>query len=291
MDVHLVQTGPPRFWEQERLPTVATKAAVNAATERPIQTHSACGGRLVGEDYYGTASNARSGTYVGATQATRDRNDNNPHVHETNLTAAAHGLGAYVASAHDNTRFDAQQREQAQQYDGMLTGHRAPTSGQAYLLPQTNRSLHTSDVSGNPASAISGGRVRPGDAMGRTLREQVHGSSQPGVAAPYIKGHSVQTTDKWLDRESKRYGQHVVGWTPPPHMATDVRLPGLVQIKPRVEIPEAPSLPTIPTPLAMAPPGQSTTTYNKLPPANTRLELSIAKNQLEANPWHVKVAG
>lgn len=287
MTAQLAQFGPPRYWTQERRPTAATKAAVHAATERPEQLLAPCGGRMTGEDYYGTAG--RVGSYVGVTQATRDRNDNNPHMHETNVTGAAHGIGAFAKAVHDPTRMEAQQREQLQQYDGVLTGGRAPTSTELYLLPQTNRSLHTTDVMGNPASAVEGGKARPMDAWDRTLREQLHPQSQPGIAAPYLKGHSVQATDKWLDRESKRYGQHLVGWVPPPHMATDVRVPGLVQIKPRLELQEAPTLPTTATPAAMAPLGQTTTTYNKLPSTNMRLDLNIAKNQLASNPLHTGI--
>lgn len=285
MGVTLAQQGPPRFWEQERRPTAATKAAVNAASERPAQLLAPCGGRMAGEDYFGTGG--RVGSYVGAAGATRDRDDNNLAVHETNVTGARHGVGAFAKATHDTARIDSQRREQAQQYEGMLTGHAGPTANQLYVLPQTNRSLLTTDVAGNPASRVEGGRARPGDAAGRTLREMTHPQTQPGVAAPYIKGHSVQATDKWLDRESKRYGQHMVGWVPPPLMATDVRLPGLVQLKPRLQLPEAPPLPTVPTPAGMAPTGQSTTTYNKLPVTNNRLDLTIAKNQLTSNPLHV----
>ena len=288
-DVALAQFGPPRFWEQERRPTAPTKASVNAPSERSHQPMGACGGRLVGEDYYGAA--ARTGTYAAHTQPSRDRSDNNPATHETNVTAATHGIGAFAKATLDPARFDAQQREQTQQYDGMLTGAAAPAANQLYLLPQTNRSLHVTDVAGNPASAVEGGRARPQDAVGRTLREQLHPQSQPGVAAPYLRGHSVQATHKWLDRESKRYGQHVTGWMPPPHMATDVRVPGLVQVKPRLQLEERPSLPTTFTPQGMAPVGQSTGTYNKLPPTNTRLDLSIAQSQLAGNPLHISVNG
>lgn len=283
-----VQSGPPRFWEQERRPTAATKAAVNAASERPAQLLAPCGGRLAGEDYFGAAG--RGGTYVGATQATRDRDDNNACGHETNVTQAIHGVGAFAKAQHDMTRYNAQSREQAQQYEGVLTGEKGPKANELYLLPQTNRSLHTTDVVGNPGSAVEGGRARPQDAMGRTLREHLHPQSQPGVAAPYIKGHSVQATDKWLDRESKRYEQHMVDWLPPPHMASDVRVPGLVQVKPRLDMPQIPTLPTTSTPIGIAPLGQSTNPHNKLPSLNMRLDLSVAQEQLANNPLTVSRA-
>lgn len=279
------QAGPPRYWDQERYPTAPTKASVNAASERPQQLLEPCGGRMEGEDYFGTAG--RTGPYQGATQATRDRDDNNRSVHETNVTQAVHGVGAFAKARHDMTRFDAQGREQEQRYEGMLTGNKGPAANELYLLPQTNRSLHTSDVVGNPASAVEGGHARPLDAMGRTLREHMHPQSQPGVAAPYIKGHSVQATDKWLDRESKRYEHHMVGWMPPPHMSTDVRVPGLVQVKPRLDLPSVAALPTTTTPVAMAPLGESANPHNKLPSLNMRLDLSVAQDQLANNPLHV----
>jgi hypothetical protein len=278
----LDQQGPPRYWDQSRRPTAATKATVNAASERPHQTMGACGGRLIGEDYFGTAG--QDGTYSASARPTRDRNDNNPRVHETNVTGARHGIGAFAKAEHDPTRFEAQRREQLQQYEGMVTGPAAPLSNKLFVLPQTNRSLHTTDISGNPASAVEGGRARPQDAVGRTLREQAHPPSQPGIAAPYLKGHSVQATHKWIDRDPKRYGLHLKDWLPPAHMPTDVRVPGIVQVKPRLGVLDAVPMPTNPTPSSMAPLGQTTTPQNKLPPTNTRLDLSLAATQLADNP-------
>lgn len=288
-EMQLLQYGPPRFWTQERRPTAATKASVNARTHRPTVLLGACGGRPVHGDHFGGVG-GQVGTYVQHTQATRDRYDNNVNMHETNVTAAQHGIGAYTKASHDTSRIDNQQREQAQTYDGVLTGHRAARSSEAYLLPQTNRNLHSAELSGNPASSIEGGRARPQDRLDRTLREHVHVPSQLGVATPYLKGHSVQATDKWLDRESKRYGQHLVGWMSPAHKPTDVRMPGLVQVTPRVQLAEAPSLPTMLNPPRMAPMGQSTTTYNKLPTENLRLDLDLAKRQLGNNPLTVSIS-
>lgn len=285
-DMPLEQFGPPRYWEQQRRPTLATKASVNAASERPNEMLAPCGGRLIGEDYYGTGG--REGSYTAATQATRDRYDNNLATHETNVTGAIHGIGAFAKATFDPTRLDAQQREQFQAYDGMLTGDRAPKAQETYLLPETNRSIHTTDVVGNPASAVEVGSTRPQDLMDRTLREHMHPQSQPGIAAPYIKGHSVTATDKWLDREAKRYTTHLVDWMPPAHMPTDVRVPGLVQVKPRLELQDVPSLPTTATPLNMAAPGHVTRQI-KLPSENARLDLGIASAQLASNPLHLKV--
>ncbi len=282
-----VQAGPPRFWEQRRLPTAPTKAAVNGATERPTQTIGACGGRMTGEEYYGGAG--RSSAYVGAFQPTRDRFDNHTAENETNVTAARHGTGAFAKASHDRTRIASQHREQEQQYDGMVTGARTHTAEQMYLLPQTNRSIHVTDVAGNPASAVDTGEVRPQDRVDRTLREHLHPDSQPGVATPYIRGHSVTATQKWLDRDAKRYQHHLVGWMPPAHLPTDVRVPGMVQVTPRLEMPDMPSLPTTATPLAIAPLGKSAGNLVKLPTENRRLDLSLASDQLKDNPLHLKV--
>lgn len=287
-DVQLAQFGPPRYWAQERRPTAATKAAVDAASERPAQLLQPCGGRIVGDDYWGHAGH--TGSYLGGgTRPTRDRDDNNLSVHETNVTGARHGVGAFAKATHDRTRFDAQGREQTQTYEGMLTGSTGPKANELYLLPQTNRSIHTTDVAGNPGSTVEGGKARPQDAMDRTLRELTHPQSQPGIASPYIKGHSVQATGKYLDRESKRYGQHMVGYMPSPHMAVDVRVPGIVQLRPRLQPPVVTALPTTTTPAAMAPLGQSTSTYNKLPSANMHVDLNVAKTQLANNPLHTSL--
>lgn len=281
----LVTEHPPRYWEQRRRPTQATKAAVLAASERAAQLLEPCGGRMTGEDYYGTAG--RVGSYTAGTVPTRDRFDNNVVEHQTNVTGAAHGVGAYAKATHDPSRLQSQHREQQQEYEGVVTGAKGPRADELHLLPQTNRSIHVTDVQGNPASHVDVGRTRPLDKWDRTLREQLHPQSQPGVAAPYIKGHSVTATHKWLDRESKRYAQHVLNWMPPAHMATDVRMPGIVQIKPRVELLQAQALPTTATPIAMAPIGYTGGNSLKLPSDNPRLDLGIAQRQLAENPLHV----
>lgn len=281
------QMKPPTFWDMERYPLAPGKAAVNAASERPFQDIR-CGGRLVGDDYFG--GGAQRGTYTAATQPSRDRDDNNVATHETNLTGASRGIGAFVNTAYEGTRFDKQQREQVDTYDGVLTGNRAPLAQQGFLVPKTNRDLHGTDIMGNPASIVEGGASRPQDRTDRTLREQLHNQYQPGVAAPYLKGHSVQGTARWLTRDAKRYGNHIVDWMPAPHQATDVRVPGLLQIKPRIELDRTPALPTNPTPSARPQVGLSTTTYNKLPSTNPRLDLSIAKAQLANNSLHISIS-
>lgn len=294
MDVDLPQFKPPTFWDMHRYPLAPGKAAVNAASERPAIPQIGCGGRIVGDDYFGGAGGGqvRSGTYSGhaLTHATRDRDDNNQVTHETNVTGAQHGVGGFVNATHDTSRIAAQQREQVGSYDGVLTGSKGPSASEMYLMPDTRRDIHKVDMAGNPSSVVEGGRARPMDPIDRTLREHLHTDGQPGIAAPYIKGHSVQGTHKWLDRESKRYGQHLWNWMPAGHMPTDVRMPAIMQIKPRIDTTQAHVLPTIQTPSARAVPGASTSTYNKLPTQNPRLDLSIAKSQLGDNPLHVSIS-
>lgn len=282
--ISLYQQGPPRYWDQTRRPTAATKASVNAASVRPQYQLAPCGGRLVGDDYYGGAG--QGGTYADSQAPTRDRSDNNPAMHDTNVTGARHGVGAFAKASVDPARFAAQQREQQQAYGGVLTGHRAPLADPMHLVPETHRSLQSADVMGNPASAVEGGRARPMDPSGRTLREQLHPQAQAGIATPYIRGHSTQGADKWLDRESKRHDQHVVNWMPPPHKASDVRVSSVTQVKPRLEMPVVAALPTVLTPLGMAPLGSTTTPHNKLPPTNARLDLGLAQRQLAGNELH-----
>ena len=288
MDVDMPQFKPPTFWDMARYPLGPGKAAVNARSERPAIPQVGCGGRVVGDDYFGGAG--RKGTYAGHTTASRDRYDNNLATHETNVTGSRHGVGGFVNATHDIAKIQAQQREQIGQYDGVLTGDTAPKAPEMYIMPNTARDVHKADATGNPASAVEGGRARPMDPLDRTLREHLHTEGQPGIAAPYIKGHTVTGTDKWLDREAKRYGQHLVNWMPSPHMATDARVPGIVQITPKQQVERAHVMPTVPTPSARAPPGATTTTYNKLPTQNGRLDLSIARTQLAANPLHVSVS-
>ena len=289
----LVRQRPETFWEQSRYPMAPGKAVLDGPTERPLIVPGACGGRLVGDDYYGGATVARGGTYGPAAELMRLRDDNTAPTRETNLTAALHGMGGFVNASFDGAQFDSQNREQPGEVsDGVLTGGtRAPTADAGIVMQNTNRSLHESTgVTGNPASSVATGSTRPVAPLDRTLREQLEGQTALGVATPYVKGPSVQETDKWLDRNSKRHDQIVTGWVPPPHKANDTRVVGIVQIRPRTDVAEARPLPTVVNPSAVAHPGQNTVASNKLPPTNMRLDLNLARDQLGGNPINLSIA-
>ena len=286
---------PQKFWDLERRPLGPGRATLTMPTARSPHPGTGCSGhsRTVGDVYYGGA--AAEGSYTASSAPTRDRGDNNPGMPQTNVTGARDGVGGFVnaVSAYDMTRVATQQREATgSPQTGAVTGARAPAAQRAYLLPDTHRSMQTGPVSGNPGSAVEGGQARPFDRADRTVREQLHGQALPGVATPYIKGASVTGTHKWLDRQAKRHDQIIQGWLPPPCMASAVASRGgAVAATTRAAPSGAVPLPTTSTPLGMAPPGQPTGTYNKLPSENTRLDLSLATTQLADNEVAVSVLG
>jgi hypothetical protein len=278
---------PPTVWDQVRYPMAPGKAAVNALRVRPEDPGTGCGGskRSESEQYFGTAG--RDGSYVSA-QPSRHRDDNHPSAAETNVTGARFGTGGFVNSTFDPSRLSGQ-RESSSTYGGVLSGAHTGMASQAFVLPSTNRANLCRDAMGNPASAVDGGAARPMDNVNRTMREQV--DDRPyltGVAAPAVKGATIQSTDKWLDREAKRYSQLLVDWMPPPCLATDGRGgQGQTRMSQRATPEMASIMPTTFTPLAMAPVGQSASSGYRPDPSNPRVgDLGIAQAQLASNPLH-----
>jgi len=283
---------PPRYWTMAEHPPGPGRSVLTGPTARSQDPGTGCNGhaRLVGSDYYGGAFD--NGSYVPATGATRDRYDNNPGLPETNLTGARDGVGGFVNTTYDTSRL-IEQRETAQMYNGVLTGARAPYAQEGYLLPATQRDMHNAARTGNPGTAVEGGQARPMDRADRTLREQMAVPTQTGMASPFIKGARVTGTDKWLDRESKRYGQIIQGWLPPPCLAssTSQYYPAMAA-RERVEMPPGSALPTTYVPSALTPFGMTTTSQNKLPVDNPRAdELNLAHSQLATNEFAMSITG
>jgi hypothetical protein len=173
----------------------------------------------------------------------------------------------------------------------VVTGPSAGLAQQPYLLAPNNRASTNAATVGNPASRIEGGRARPMDRMDRTLREHAHVPSQLGVATPYIKGARVTGTEQWLDRESKRHDQILAGWMPAPNMASALGAvrDSLHGARERLEMPSGSALPTTQFPLGVAPLGQPTGTYNKLPSQNVRMDLGLAHQQLRNNDLAIRI--
>ena len=282
---------PPRYWTMEEHPPGPGRAVLTGPTARSQDPGTGCNGhaRLVGSDYYGNAFDG--GSYVPATGATRDRHDNNPGLPETNVSGARDGVGGFVNAAYDTTRLQGQ-RETSHTFNGVATGSRASYAQEGYLLPNTQRDMQNAARTGNPGTAVEGGQARPMDRSDRTLREQMAGPAQPGMASPYIKGARVTGTDKWLDRESKRYGQIIQGWLPPPCLASSTpRRFQYMANRQRVEMPPGSALPTTYTPSALTPMGMTTSANNKLPVDNPRLDLALAQNQLATNEFAQTITG
>lgn len=287
-EVTLAKQRPESFWTIERYPVGPGRAAATAPTNR-AEEQLGCG-KLVGSLYLG--GGGADSSYVQPLHRARDgRDDDNPGEHKLNVTGARDGVGGYVNARDGGGRVDHQRREaSAGGQAGVLTGPRAAAAKASYVVQDTHRAGTCAQVQGNPGSAVQGGQARPFDRAPRTLKEVVQGPVQPGVAAPYVKGARVQGTYKWLDRESKRYGQMTKDYMPAPGMASAAsRRWSSVQCGDRVHVRDRSALATTATPAAMAPVGQPTGTYNRLPEQNARLDLGIAARQLAGNNLHVRI--
>ncbi|KAL4854654.1 hypothetical protein ACK3TF_004586 [Chlorella vulgaris] len=283
---------PPRYWTQAQVALGPGRAVWTGPTTRSKDPGTGCGGssKIVGSEYYGVMG-GNDGSYTNSALPSRDRFDNNTGLPQANPTVARSGTGGYVNSAFDDSRLSQNRETQNGHGVGVLTGTTAHGAAQPYVLQPTNRTTTNAAAMGNPASKIGGGKARPMDRAARTLREQTHESGQPGIATPYIKGMRVSGTDKWLDRESKRYGQLVQGWMPAPNIASAfARRDGQCRTRKGVSLPSGTALPTSTTPIARPNPGQPTTTYNKLPSHNTRLDLNLVQSQLQSNDLAIRIA-
>ena len=285
---------PPRYYAMEQHPPGPGRAIWTGPTDRAADAGTGCDGhsKIVGTDYYGGAG--REGSYVATTAQSRNRIDNHPGLPETNVTGARDGVGGFVNSSYDMTRLTGQREESVTNmgFNGTVTGAKAPHAQQPYLLPATDRDTYNAARVGGAGSAVEGGQARPMDRADRTLREQTTVACQNGIASPYIKGATVTGTDKWLDRESKRYGQLIHDWLPPPCLPSAAANRTTVYgAKDRVDIPLMAPIPTTLNPMGMAALGERAGCMNKLPVTNTRLDLNIAKTQLASNDIAIPLVG
>jgi hypothetical protein len=136
-----------------------------------------------------------------------------------------------------------------------------------------------------------GGRIRPGNAPRVTLRDTQ--GVTPGITGVLadIKGGRMENLRriKRLDRTAKREDQLVSYVTGARHTTADRAHMGSVAQRQGLEH-VVHATPTVATATYNERLGSRTSTYNKLPSSNPRLDLRIAAEQLKSNPFRPSVS-
>lgn len=247
-------------------------------------------GRLTGGVYYGATGSATPAGAVHKLDEDRLKPDHYVSTPAMNLSGARDGQGAFVGTSYDPARFDAQQREAPGSW-GFLTGEaQRRTAAAGHLLPPTQRDRTAWDpfAHGSLKPLTDGLQTRPGHAPQRTLR-QGFGGEAPALN---LAGGSATAMDnarrpEALDRNAKRAGQ-VVGHANGPGRMNVFEASTAGQVRGREDDNRA----CVGGHGVLASsqrhgqkPGELTSTYNKLPPANPRLQqLDVAQQQLASNP-------
>lgn len=304
VDPKFYTKGVPRYWDMGAARPLEKGRAtdITAQMVRPNQELKGC--HTDTQEYFGIAGHSGPNGPAGAWS--RNREDAINTNHTLNLTGARAGVGAFVDTNYDKTKFESQQRETRQDPSaGTLTGnqyrHQAPNT---YLVVPNNRSLASVEYAGGAGHFVSTGEARPLDTPQTTLREQLHDKSVgQGIAAPTLTGVRVQCSDKQLLKESKRAGYVVNTYGALPERTDALRraafggqydlmvnrCQGGVAIRP-----ENPAIQRTQGHGAWyvnnAGPGMSTTANrNKLESVNRFQDYSLAKTVLQGNELHVAI--
>ena len=239
-DVELAQHTAPRFWTIKQRPLERTRAAITAATTRPIVSRELrCGNAKMGEGgpYFG--GGARAGAQINERTLTRPGKQRVPTTTAAlNLTQSRDGIGGYAGARFDPQRLEAQKRE-ASTPVGVARGPVAPPGQSTFVTAATHRS-QTIGAEGYVGIAGLGrgqeaGAARPTTGAGATLRQQLHerGAGLVGIVAGEHHAPSAPLLDDL--RYASRYDATVGEWVPAPNARrNDVHLPSEVRITGRV---------------------------------------------------------
>lgn len=305
VDPKMYSKNIPRYWDMERRPLEKGRAAATGQSIRPetkIKGRGAC--HVDTEEYYGPAGTLGHRVADGAWG--RNASDGRPGLPLTNIASAASGMGGFVGTAYDRSRFDAQQRETPGQVaSGAVRGDQfRHQSSASFVAAPTTRSLQNTGYGGLAGHFVSSGTAHPLDAPQPTIREQLH-EQTTGLtgAAPITKGQTIQCTNRQLLKESKR-GSQVINTYVTGAERTDAfrrarvgddQVTARCQSRMAVKRDERPG--TILSHGAagamymnQATPGNSTTANrNKLPEVNPFQDYNIAKINLQTNDLHVSI--
>ena len=294
----LAMKAPPRFYSTfERRPPEKGRAAVTAPTDRADGYSSSitCGGnRGVREEYVGGAGmGGHATTGLVESTHTRSKTDGSHGLPLTNATGARNGVGAFVNTTYDESRFAAQQRESMPSNNGMLTGHAVnrTAADNTFLVQDTQRSLCNSfDIgpAGHMVPSVPTNDL-PGPQL--TMRETAHDVRLN--LAPGIQQHMEQAGDKQLLRQAKRGVHQVAGYVYAPQRTSAFckgsggpeRVPiGVVGVRSDTHEARPNGHASAGSrSLQMAAVGCSSSHQPRLPTANPRLDFGIAQQQLASN--------
>lgn len=302
VDPSFYSKGVPRFWDMDRRPLERGMAAVTARAHRP-EIIKVGGCHVDTQEYFGGAMQGGQNVQAGAW--THDKTDQRPGLPLTNATGSRAGVGAFTAQAYDGTRFTSQNRE-SERTHGVATGdqrrHQAPSS---FVTAPTQRSMAECGYNGIAGHFVPGGTAGPEDAPQPTLREQLHDqSSGPGIAAPHVKGATVQCTDRQLLKEAKRGSTVVNTYVTHPERTEAFRRANVGDVgtatqrcQARVAVRAEPAgarmaahaaAPSLYSNMATA--GASTGSGRmKLPEENRFQDFGLAKSVLATNPYSVNI--
>ena len=285
MDVVMEKTRPTSFWTMERRPLAEGKFIVDAHARQPDEprlVNKTCGGHYVGEEEYGNPAFAATAPRVAdtVTDATRPANNRNKSIAFPALNLAGE-KAPHANTQYDTSRMTSQQREALNGRNGMLKGPDGHMAPEGFDVQATMRDTTSKEYFGPLGTYVESGHVAPRDRPTTTLRDLANNSAFGG-AAPIMPGAERQGADKQLLRHAKRSEQLVGYMNGGTFVKPDAKLGGAVALR-QGEIPTR--VMSHPTPPARGRQkvGHMTSTYNKLPAQNARLDLSIAKQQLATN--------
>lgn len=279
-------------YDQERRPVLPTMASVLAPQIHPqLSQDPGMRPRPMNHDHFGNPT--RAGHEVRDARETRyacgDDGDRNHSMPQLNVTGAAAGVGAFTHSQYDGARFQSQKRE-TQGRSGYVAGPTASQLPAGHLLPATQREMTAAAPAGGIGVIRSSGATRKMDAPKHTLRatQEVHGVLTGTRAA--VQGGTMDNVWRYkrLGRDTAKRADQLVENTPgAARMNVQAGIEAIGHAAMRRDEVSMPSLfiPSMPNKQYQEATGQLTTTFNKLPVTNPRMDLGIASQQLRSNPY------
>ena len=279
-------------WDQDRRPMMAGRAAVLAPAEHPALTSGTLKApRPVDEDRFGAPAypghGVRGGAETKAGYEGADNIDRNHSLPPLNVTGAAAGVGAFTHCTFDGARIGTQQRE-TRGGNGFLSGPVARQAPSSIVVQPTQRDSATSYVGGAGAGNRGGLAVRPGDDPRVTLRDTQGGN--PGLFGTKAAVQGGTLDNVWrYDRLGREAIKRPVTESRPQPGRMNVQFgAGAVATRDDDARRMAAGQHALPTPLNPAASdsiGRLSAPSNKLPSANPRLDLGLAAEQLQSNPY------
>ena len=292
MEVVMQKTRPTSFWTMERRPLAEGKFIVDAHARQPDEprlTNKTCGGHYVGEEQYGNPAYAATAPRVAdtVTDATRPVNNRNKSVAFPALNLAGE-KAPHSKTQFEPSRMASQQREAQNPWNGMLKGPDGHMAPEGFDVQPTHRETSSKGYFGPLGTYVESGHVAPRDRPTTTLKDLANNSAFGG-AAPILPAVERQGADKQLLRHAKRSEQLLGYMNGGTFIKPDAKLVGAIALR-QGEIPSRVASHPTPPRQAQQKVGHMTSTYNKLPVQNARLDLSMAKQQLATNNLAVSIA-